>query len=120
MLSALCLLGYYSNAQDYPTLQQQTQRLQTLANGNSSVKLESLTKTEGGKDIWMLSVGTGDMDNKPAMAIVGGVEGSHLLGVEMTIRFAESLVNDNASALDNTTFYIFPNMSPDAYEQYFA
>lgn len=107
-------------AQDYPTLQQQTQRLQSLASGNNSVTLESLTKTEGGKDIWMLSIGTGDLDNKPAMAIVGGVEGSHLLGVEMAIRFAESLVADHSDALENTTFYIFPNMSPDAYEQYFA
>ena len=102
---SLMVLGLW--AQDYPTLQQQTQRLQSLASGNSSVTLESLTKTEGGKDIWMLSIGTGDLDDKPAMAIVGGVEGSHLLGVEMTIRFAESLVADNADALENTTFYIY-------------
>ena len=120
MLSALCLLGFNSLAQDYPTLQQQAQRLQSLANSNSSVTLESLTKTAGGKDVWVLSIGTGDLENKPAMAVVGGVEGSHLLGVEMTIRFAESLVNNHADALESTTFYVFPNMSPDAYEQYFA
>ena len=119
-LGGLCLMGLYSIAQDYPTLQQQAQRLQSLANGNNAVSLSSLTKTEGGKDIWMLSIGTGDLDNKPAMAIVGGVEGSHLLGVEMAIRFAENLVNDRSDALEQTTFYIFPNMSPDAYEQYFA
>lgn len=120
LLVILCLLSINALAQDYPTLQQQTQRLQSLANGNSSVKLESLTKTLGGKDIWMLSIGTGDLENKPAMAVVGGVEGSHLLGVEMAIRFAESLVADHADALEKTTFYVFPNMSPDAYEQYFA
>lgn len=119
MWLALCVCGILAKAQDYPTLKQQTQRLESLAS-NSQVKLESLTKTEGGKDIWMLSIGTGDMDNKPAMAIVGGVEGSHLLGVEMAIRFAESLVNEHQEALEKTTFYVFPNMSPDAYEQYFA
>ena len=114
------LICFFSSvwAQDYPTLNQQTQRLRTLAN-SSNVTLTSLTKTIGGKDVWMLSIGTGDLDSKPAMAVVGGVEGSHLLGVEMAIRFAES-VADNSDALENTTYYVFPNMSPDAYENYFA
>jgi hypothetical protein len=68
----------------------------------------------------MLTIGKGDVENKPAMAIVGGVEGSHLLGVEMAVRFAEGLTTDQSAALDKTTFYVFPNMSPDATEQYFA
>jgi hypothetical protein len=54
------------------------------------------------------------------MAVVGGVEGSHLLGVEMAVHFAEGLVKDHSKALENSTFYVFPNMSPDATEQYFA
>lgn len=107
-------------AQDYPTLNEQAQRLRTLANSSNLASLKSLTKTLGGKDVWMLTLGKGDVENKPAMAIVGGVEGSHLLGVEMAIRFAEDIVANNSQALDNTTFYVFPNMSPDAYEQYFA
>ena len=68
----------------------------------------------------MLTLGKGDVDSKPAMAVVGGVEGAHVLGVEMAVRFAEGIVKDNASVLENTTFYVFPNMSPDATEQYFA
>ncbi|MBO6762830.1 MAG: peptidase, partial [Roseivirga sp.] len=107
-------------AQDYPTLNEQSQRLRSLANSSDLASLKSLTKTLGGKDIWMLTLGKGDVENKPAMAVVGGVEGSHLLGVEMAIRFAEDVVKNNSQALDNTTFYVFPNMSPDAYEQYFA
>ncbi|WP_420387241.1 M14 family metallopeptidase [Roseivirga sp.] len=106
--------------QDYPTLNEQAQRLRNLANSSNLASLKSLTKTEGGKDVWMLTLGKGDMENKPAIAVVGGVEGSHLLGVEMTIRFAEGLLSDHAATLDHTTFYVFPNMSPDAYEQYFA
>ncbi len=112
-----CLLST-AWAQDYQTLSEQGQRLRTLAN-SSNVTLTSLTKTLGGKDVWMLTIGTGDLENKPAMAIVGGVEGSHLLGVEMAIRFAEKVSSDN-EALDKTTYYVFPNMSPDAYQQYFA
>lgn len=107
-------------AQDYPTLNEQAQRLRNLANSSNLASLKSLTKTESGKDIWMLTLGTGDIENKPAIAVVGGVEGSHLLGVEMAIRFAEGMISDHVSTLDKTTFYVFPNMSPDAYEQYFA
>ena len=105
---------------DYPTLSQVTQRLQTISGSGSSAKLSSLTKTEGGKDIWVLKIGTGDLDNKPAIAVVGGAEGFHVLSVELAVQFAERLVKDHSNALDNNTFYIFPNMSPDAYEQYHA
>ncbi|MDF2158827.1 M14 family metallopeptidase [Algoriphagus sp. CAU 1675] len=104
---------------DYPTLSQINQRLQRVAS-NASATLTSLTKTDGGKDIWVLKVGTGELDQKPAIAVVGGVEGFHVLSVELALQFAEKLVSENSAALEKTTFYIFPNMSPDAYEQYHA
>ena len=68
----------------------------------------------------MLKIGAGAMDQKPAIAVVGGVEGYHVLSVELALQFAEKLVANHASVLDKTTFYVFPNMSPDAYEQYHA
>ncbi|MBT0809955.1 peptidase [Litoribacter ruber] len=113
-------LGHPAWAQDdYSSLNQLNSRLQTVAR-NSAAELQSLTKTEGGKDIWMLRLGKGDHRNKPAIAVTGGVEGYHLLGVELAVQFAEKLIQENEGLLDNTTFYIFPNMSPDAYEQYFS
>ena len=106
---------------DYPNPSQVTQRLQKIANDNRNIaSLESIAKTAGGKDIHVLRLGTGDVDNKPGIAIVGGVEGFHLLGTEMALRMAEELVSSKRSSLDKTTFYIFPSMSPDAAEQYFA
>jgi hypothetical protein len=38
--------------------------------------------------------------------------------VELALQFAEKLVTEHAAALEASTFYIFPNMSPDAYAQY--
>ena len=120
----LCVLGLTLTlsvwSQDYNNASQLAQRLRSLANSSSAANLKSLTKTLGGKDIWMLTLGTGDVENKPAIAVVGGVEGQHLLGVEMAMRFAEDIVNNHQSVLDKTTFYVFPNMSPDATEEYFA
>ncbi len=105
---------------DYPTLSQVTQRLQAISGSGSTAQLTSLTKTEGGKDIWVLKIGKGDLDNKPAIAVVGGAEGFHVLSVELALQVAERLVKEHSQTLDNTTFYVFPNMSPDAYEQYHA
>jgi len=107
-------------AQDYNNASQLAQRLKALASSSNAVKLESIATTEGGMDIWMLTLGTGDLDNKPALAVVGGVNGSHLLGVELATRFAEDIVNNRAVVLEKSTYYVFPNMSPDATETYFS
>ena len=118
LLGSLICSNVFAQA-DYPSSSQVTQRLQKLS-GNASVELKSLTKTAGGKDIYVLKIGSGAKDEKPAIAVVGGVEGFHVLSVELALQFAEKLVAENAAALEKTTFYIFPNMSPDAYEQYHA
>lgn len=126
-----CFVGamffFMSNAQTgYSNFTQQTNRINALAkNYPQFAKLRSLTKTAGGKDIWQLTIGTGNMESKPAIVIAGGIEGNFLIGMELAIGFAENLLQgsntDSIKALLNkTTFYVFPNMSPDAMEQYFA
>ena len=111
---------------DYSNYSQQASRLSKLSRDYPQlVKLKSITKTVGGKDIWMLTMGTGNTESKPAIAIAGGIEGNHLLGTELAIGFAEKLLlgsntDSIKTLLGKTTFYVFPNMSPDAMEQYFA
>lgn len=113
-------------AQDYSNHAQLSQRLKALETNNSNLtKLQSLGKTVGGKDVWVLEIGSGDRANHAAIAVVGGVEGSHLLSQELALGFAEKLVANAAkdsikNLLNTTTFYVFPNVSPDASEQYFA
>jgi hypothetical protein len=88
-------------------------------------KLTSLTKTVGQKDIWLLTLGSGDYSAKPAIVIAGGIEGNHLLGTELSLSFAELLLGASGTSevdelLSGHTFYILPDMSPDAREQYFS
>ena len=115
----------YSAQSDYSNHEQFGQRLQNLYNAHPEmVQVESLARTEGNKDIWLLTIGTGDIANKPALAIVGGVAGNHLLGSELAIQFAEKLLAGSGdqkvqNLLDSVSFYILPDMSPDAREQYF-
>ena len=122
-----CLLTAFTMAQtDYSNFSQQSARLNTLSkNYPQMVKLKSIAKTVGGKDIWMMSIGNGNTETKPGIAVIGGVEGNHLLGTELAIGFAEKLLQGSntdsiKSLLNKTSFYVFPNMSPDAMEQYFA
>ena len=102
--------------EDYPDLKEISKRLKVLKK-NSNVELSTLTETKGGNDIYALKIGKGDLDNKPAIAVVGGVEGLHVLSVELALQFAERIATEE-EALDKTTFYVFPNMSPEAYAQY--
>ncbi|CAM4221195.1 M14 family metallopeptidase [Gillisia hiemivivida] len=120
-LFAVAFFGIFSATaqQDYPTNAEVAQRLQQMASSGNA-KLISLTKTEGGQDIWALRIGKGDLDNKPAIAITGGVEGYHVLSVELALHVANRLLKDHSELLETTTFYVFPNMSPDAYSQYFS
>jgi hypothetical protein len=110
----------------YSNFAQQSTRLNNLAKSYSQyAKLAAIATTVGGKEIWMLTVGTGNTSTKPAIAIIGGVEGNHLLGTELAIGFAENLLQGSSTdsiknLLNKSTFYIYPNMSPDATEQYFA
>ena len=112
-----------SFAQDYDNYSQISQRVRALKDKYpDKAQFKSLGKTAGGKDIWVITLGKGETDKHPAIAIVGGVDGQHLLGVEMVMGLAERLLaQPNIDALLNAnTFYIFPNVSPDATEQYFA
>ena len=72
------------SAQEYSNYDQQTTRVNALAKSYPSlVSVRSLVKTNGGKDIWLITIGTGKTEIKPAIAVIGGTEGSHLLGTEM-------------------------------------
>lgn len=109
----------YSNFSDL------TDRLNALESDyNNLTSLTSLATTEEGRDIWVLTIGSGDVENHPAVAVIGGVKGSHIFGSELAISFAEKLLANSSSEeirslLETTTFYVFPRVNPDATEQYF-
>lgn len=112
-----------SNYSDQKTL---TDRLKKISQSHRSLtNLRSLAKSPNGNDVWLLTIGTGDVTTKPALAVIGGAEGSHILGTELTLEFAENLLSSSNSdsiknLLETTTFYVMPSINPDAAQQYFA
>ncbi len=125
VLMLFCGATYAQNQQDYSSNARLSERIAALTKAYPNfVSSKTLVETNGGNKIWMLTLGTGKTSEKQAIAVVGGVEGSHLLGVEMAIGFAEQLLASDVDSVRNLlntqTFYVFPNMSPDATAQYFA
>ncbi|GAB1445058.1 hypothetical protein MASR2M41_07170 [Flammeovirgaceae bacterium] len=125
---SLLVLGLWvplASAQEYQTQTQLSQKLKSLESASGGMaKLQSITKTIGGKDIWLMEIGSGDRSAHPAIAVVGGVEGAHLFSQELAVAFIEKMLTSKSDSiktlLSTTTFYVFPNMSPDASEQYFS
>jgi hypothetical protein len=87
-------------------------------------QITSLAKSPGGREIWLVTIGRGDIDKKPAILIVGNVEAAHLVGSELATRMARRLVEnaeDEATKdlLEQYTFYIIPRPNPDGGEAFF-
>ncbi len=122
------IIGLYSlKAQEsYHNYSELSAEMKKLAQNNQEISdLVSLGKTEGGQDIWALTVGKGETGEKPGIAVVGGIDGRHVLGTEITFSFASLLLensgnSDISSLLDEVTFYILPLVNPDACSQFFS
>jgi hypothetical protein len=105
---------------------QMSQKLEALSKQYTELcSVRSLAKTIGGKDIWLIAIGSGARDDKPAIAIAGGVDGKYLIGRELAVGFAEEILKNSVNAdirelLDKLTFYILPDLSPDASAQFFS
>lgn len=88
-------------------------------------ELKSLGRTLGGREIGLLRIGTGQMDQKPAVLVVGAVHAPHLVAGELALRVARGLVegakNDKeiGQLLERVTFYVVPRPTPDASEACF-
>lgn len=109
--------------QDYDQIIRKIEALTKQYPDLCSVK--SLIKTGGGKDIWLITIGTGTRNNKPGVAIVGGVDGKYVLGRELALGVAGSILENSSDSktkelLNKLTFYILPDVSPDASEQFFS
>jgi hypothetical protein len=114
------VMGQY---QDHSQISKKIETLSRQYPDLCSVK--SLVKTASGKDIWLITIGTGTRDSKPGVAVVGGVDGKYLTGRELALGFADSILknsseNDIRELLNKITFYVIPDVSPDASDQFFS
>jgi hypothetical protein len=107
----------------YTTNAMISKKISSLANQYQAYcVVKSLVRTSAGNDLWVLTIGTGDRDNKPGIAIVGGVDSKYLFSRDLASGFAETLLKNSAedeikTLLNKVTFYVFPDVNPDASAQ---
>ena len=104
-----------------------TRELRSLVNSSNLAGMESLGTTLEGRDVWMVQVGNSSgvpFDERPAVLVVGNLEGDHLVGSHLAmeaIRYLVGNAQDGAvqAALTDHVFYIFPRLNPDGAEAIF-
>lgn len=125
VLLPIVLAGLEARAQGYTPPNRLAERLRTLTNAHrADASLQSLAKSPGGHDLWVLTLSRGgNAATKPALALVAGVDGTHLTGTELALQLAEKLLAGPDSLrrlLDTRTIYVLPSVNPDASAQAFA
>ncbi|HTN74446.1 MAG TPA: M14 family metallopeptidase [Pirellulaceae bacterium] len=111
------LEGYSNQAE----LAARLEKLKAIPN----VRVTSLGKTLGGRDLPLITLGAGQVDDKPAILIVGNVSPGHLVGAEVVLRLAEKIAAQAsgepwAKLLTQRTIYLLPQPSPDTAEKCFV
>lgn len=89
-------------------------------------KLSMLGRTREGREVFLLTIGKGKVDDRPGVLVIGGLDATQLFGSELAVRVARQLVEratsdeDAARLLERATFYVIPRASPDACEFFFS
>ncbi len=123
-LIGVLLFSQWTFAQEgYTDQNAMTAKLRELErNQKNFVEVAELVKTESGKPVFRVTLSSGPAENKPAVVIVGGVSGSHPFGTELVLSLLEKFTESDSllNSLNEVSYYVFPDMSPDAREQYFS
>lgn len=109
----------YDGYMDYAAL---VEALEDVAAGSDACSITVIGESGQGRAIHVLTL-AGDpdaADSRPAILIVGGLDGRHMIGTETAVRVASRLVEDHSDLLDQYTFYIVPRANPDGTERNFG
>ena len=85
------------------------------------VKVRSIAKSGLGRDVWLVEIGKGVTQTpKPALLVVGNLEGDHIVGSHVALGLIEALASTpdkDAGWLDLYRVYIVPRLNPDGAER---
>ena len=98
-----------------------------IAESTESVSINTIGTSRNGQAIYSVRVSTdGPLppEDRPAILIVAGIDGDHLLGSEVAVDIVHELLrrddDSTKQILQSNTFYIIPQVNPDAADFYFA
>ena len=100
--------------------------ISTIADTNESVSVNTIGTSRNKQAIQVVTIvkGAQPQEDRPAILIVAGIDGDHLLGSEVAVDIIQELLGRDdettESLLQTNTFYIIPQVNPDAAEYYFS
>ena len=122
--------GFRESYLDYETL---TAQLKAWAEAFPGfVRLQSLAKTDEGRDLWLLTIGPDPDRQRPAVWVDGNMHALEVSGSSAALAIAEAairlhadpaaaaalgLAGNLADRLRDVLFYVMPRMSPDGAER---
>jgi hypothetical protein len=133
VLSVFLALGFLVPgwpATEYADSQSMTERLAGLAQQDPNlVRVRELAQSREKRPVWLVDIGIGSDESRstrPAVLVVGGIEGNDLVGPCTAVAWIERLRQQSredpptAELLKKTTIYVVPCLNPDAGERFFA
>jgi murein tripeptide amidase MpaA len=115
--------GQSSSTDRYLDYDGLTQAVRALASQHGDLaRVTSLTRTDGGRDVWLLTLGRNGgvpLESRPALLVVANLEANHLIGSNAALHTAERLLTSYATdpavreLLDGRTIYVIPRANPD-------
>jgi len=100
--------------------------LQALVDSSDAAQMRSLGSSAAGRDIWLVQLaaeGSTTVSSRPAVLVVGSLEGDHVVGSELALGIVRHLLSGaqgTADVLSEQVVYVVPRLNPDGAEAMFA
>ena len=129
LISLITMVVTVAPAAEYQNYKSLARHLISLAEQNPDlVRVDSIARSIGKRKVWLVEVSKGaeqDRKTRPAMLVVAGIEGNDLIGSSIAVSWIKRLIEqyetdvEISKLLQTTTFYVVPQLNPDAAEHFF-
>ncbi len=128
VIALLCMAVGVSPAQtaSYLDFNRLTRELRSLVDRSGAARMRSLGVSHEGRDIWLVEIGNtsgAPIETRPALLVVGNLEGDHLVGSALALEIIRHLVTaddaDVRRVLAEQVVYVVPRLNPDGAEAMF-
>lgn len=124
LLTGICLLALASPSrgagtqEEYMNHASLTKSLQDLARENNDCEIDAIGSSREGRTLLAITLSSDAeiASSKPALLIVAGLDGRHLVGTETAFRVAKNILANHADILQEITIYVIPRVNSDGVE----
>jgi len=126
LLLATASGGVAAQAAGYHDFEAMTDALRALVDSSDAAQMSSIGTSVEGRDLWLVQLAADGPDpiaTRPAVLVVGNLEGDHVVGSELAlgvVRYLLSGAEGTDDLLSEQVVYVIPRLNPDGAEAMFA